>query len=104
MFAWGQRDLSEFAVPLALFRNRGYGTFADVTALLGDPAPARGIVRGAGFPPAFVDYDNDNDLDIYVVNDFGDEIMPNVLGATTAAPPAACPGCSPTCRRRRGAT
>ena len=79
VFAWGQRDLSEFADPLALFRNRGDGTFADVTALLGDPGPARGIVRGAGFQPAFVDYDNDNDLDIYVVNDFGDEITPNVL-------------------------
>ena len=79
VFAWGQRDLSEFADPLALFRNRGDGTFADVTALLGDPGPARGIVRGAGFQPAFVDYDNDNDPDIYVVNDFGDEITPNVL-------------------------
>ena len=79
VFAWGQRDLGEFADPLALFRNRGDGTFADVTALLGDPGPARGIVRGAGFQPAFVDYDNDDDLDIYVVNDFGDEITPNVL-------------------------
>lgn len=79
VFAWGQRDLSEFADPLALFRNRGDGTFVEVTALLGDPAPARGIVRGAGFQPAFVDYDNDDDLDIYVVNDFGDEITPNVL-------------------------
>ena len=79
VFAWGQRDLSEFADPLALFRNRGDGTFADVTALLGDPVPSRGLVRGAGFQPAFVDYDNDNDLDIYVVNDFGDEITPNVL-------------------------
>ena len=36
-------------------------------------------MRGAGFQPAFVDYDNDGDLDIYVVNDFGDEITPNVL-------------------------
>ena len=79
VFAWGQRDLSEFADPLALFRNRGDGTFADVTVVLGDPAPSRGIVRGAGFQPAFVDYDNDGDLDIYVVNDFGDEITPNVL-------------------------
>ena len=51
VFAGGQRDLSEFADPLVLFRNRGDGTFAGVTVLLGDPTPARGIVRGAGFQP-----------------------------------------------------
>lgn len=40
----------------ALFRSRGDGTFADVTASLGIPLPA-----GA---PLFLDYDHDGDLDL----------------------------------------
>ncbi|MBK8432024.1 MAG: CRTAC1 family protein [Chloroflexi bacterium] len=48
-----------------LYHNNGDGTFSDVTvALLGGRD-----VRGAGFVAAFVDYDNDGDLDIYLVND-----------------------------------
>ena len=71
--------------PLALFRNDGVGGFADVTALLGGPAnPGRtggeyGNIWGAGFQPAWLDYDNDGDADLYVVNDFGEYIQPNVL-------------------------
>ena len=46
-----------------LYRNNGDGTFSDVTHLLGTKT------RGAGFVATFVDYDNDGDLDIYLIND-----------------------------------
>lgn len=46
-----------------LYRNNGDGTFADYSRLLGSKA------RGAGFVASFVDFDNDGDLDIYLVND-----------------------------------
>jgi enediyne biosynthesis protein E4 len=64
---------------LKLYHNRGNGTFEDVTSLLDDGKGYPSNIEGAGFKPAFVDYDNDGDLDIYVVNDYGDEIYPNVL-------------------------
>ncbi len=47
----------------ALFHNKGDGTFANVTRILGSK------VAGAGFVASFVDYDNDRDADIYLVND-----------------------------------
>ena len=71
--------------PLALFHNDGDGTFTEVTQLLGATAsPSReagafGRVWGAGFQPAWVDFDNDGDPDLYVVNDFGEYVHPNVL-------------------------
>ena len=71
--------------PLALFHNDGDGTFTEVTHLLGaTPNPDRsggeyGRVWGAGFQPAWTDIDNDGDLDLYVINDFGAYIHPNVL-------------------------
>jgi enediyne biosynthesis protein E4 len=46
-----------------LYHNNGDGTFKDVTDLL------KGGVTGAGFIANFTDYDNDGDLDIYLVND-----------------------------------
>jgi cytochrome c peroxidase len=46
-----------------LYHNNGDGTFTDVTDLLG------GGANGAGFVASFTDYDNDGDLDIYLVND-----------------------------------
>ena len=46
-----------------LYHNNGDGTFSDVTSLL------HGDTYGAGFVATFTDYDNDGDLDIYLVND-----------------------------------
>ncbi len=49
--------------PDRLYRNNGDGTFSDVSDYLG------GGLNGAGFIASFVDYDNDGDPDIYLVND-----------------------------------
>ena len=71
--------------PLALHRNDGDGTFTEVTYLLADTRrPTRvsgqfGNVWGAGYQPGWLDFDNDGDLDLYVVNDHGQHIQPNVL-------------------------
>lgn len=46
-----------------LYRNNGDGTFSDVTHWLNSK------VLGSGFIASFVDYDNDGDLDIYLIND-----------------------------------
>ena len=69
---------------VVLYHSNGDGTFNDVSRLLGDTsgpsmmAPL-GNLWGAGFQPGWVDYDNDGDLDLYVVNDFGEQLQPNVL-------------------------
>ena len=55
--------------PNVLYRNNGDGTFSDVTALAG--FDHSGVGRGS----AVADYDNDGDMDIYLVNADG----PNVL-------------------------
>jgi enediyne biosynthesis protein E4 len=47
-----------------LYRNNGDGTFRDVTSSLLNKK-----VYGAGFIASFIDFDNDGDLDIYLVND-----------------------------------
>ena len=72
--------------PLALYHNTGDGGFDNVTALLGDTTTplesggqSIGNIWGSGFQPGWVDFDNDGDLDLYVVNDFGADVQPNVL-------------------------
>ena len=72
--------------PMALYRNNGDGGFDNVTALLGDittplepDGRSIGNVWGSGFQPGWMDFDNDGDLDLYVVNDFGADVQPNVL-------------------------
>ena len=64
---------------MALYHNDGDATFTNVTDLLGDATVYPSNVKGAGFRPTFMDYDNDGDQDIYIVNDFGRENHPNVL-------------------------
>ncbi|MEM1177819.1 MAG: CRTAC1 family protein [Acidobacteriota bacterium] len=46
------------------YRNDGDGTFTDVSSWFDTPTLER-----PGFAASFVDYDNDGDLDLYVVND-----------------------------------
>lgn len=57
-----------------LYHNNRDGGFTDVTAALDYP-----MTLGAGFAPAFLDYDNDGDLDLYVVNDKLQNDIGNVL-------------------------
>ena len=71
--------------PLAMHNNNGDGTFTEVTYLLSDTRRPTGIsgkfgnVWGAGYQPGWLDFDSDGDLDLYVVNDQGQFIQPNVL-------------------------
>jgi hypothetical protein len=57
-----------------LYRNRGDRTFEDVAAALGVSNPG-----GLTLATTFTDFDGDGDLDIYVVNDFGELFEPNAL-------------------------
>jgi hypothetical protein len=50
--------------PDRLFHNEGDGTFKDVTGALDEPS-----TRGFGMVASWLDYDNDRDLDLYLVND-----------------------------------
>lgn len=74
-----ERRYRDAVRPLALFRNNGDLTFENVTALLDDQMGYPSNIKGAGFQPGFIDFDNDGDADIYVVNDFGADVYPNVL-------------------------
>ena len=47
-----------------LYQNNGNGTYTEISALLGGYFSERYVGRGA----AFADYDNDGDMDIFVVN------------------------------------
>ena len=57
-------------VPLSLYRNRGDGTFEDVSARAGFATH-----KGRGMAVAFADYDQDGRMDAYVTNDK----LPSVL-------------------------
>ncbi len=68
-------DLTDFSRSRdVLYHNNGDGTFTDVSGLLGFEQ-----LLGAGFAASWVDYDNDRDLDIYVVNDKVVNALGNVL-------------------------
>ena len=57
-----------------LYHNNGDGTFTDVTDSLDYEK-----TLGAGFIPSFMDYDNDGDLDLYIVNDYLQNEIGNVM-------------------------
>ncbi len=61
-----------------LYHNNGDGSFTDVTTSLANSLN-RDVLRGSGFSASFVDFDNDGDLDIYVVNDRAKNPVGNVL-------------------------
>lgn len=68
-------DLTDFSQSRdVLYQNNGDGTFTDVSGLLTFEK-----LLGAGFSVSFVDYDNDLDLDIYVINDKAVNAVGNVL-------------------------
>ena len=70
--------IEEFYRPLArrhkLFRNNGDGTFRNISSSLRPDD-----IHGAGLAVGFFDYDNDDRPDLYVVNDFGKHVHPNIL-------------------------
>lgn len=57
-------------VPDILYRNKGDGTFADVSGRAGVD-----VAEGKGLGVVFTDYDQDGAIDIYVAND----LVPNFL-------------------------
>ena len=69
-----------------LYHNNGDGSFTDVTLTL-----EYALTLGAGFAPAFFDYDGDGDQDIYVVNDKLQNEIGNVLWRNDGA------GCAHWC-------
>ena len=80
-------DPVDFAVQQdRLYHNNGDGSFTDVT-----PTLEYALTLGAGFAPAFLDYDNDGDQDIYVVNDKLQNEIGNVLWRNDGA------GCAHWC-------
>ena len=69
-----------------LYHNNGDGSFTDVSGLLGfEP------LLGAGFAVSWLDYDDDRDLDLYVVNDKVINAVGNLLWRNDG------PGCGGWC-------
>ena len=80
-------DLADFARSRdALYHNNGDGSFTDVTGLLRFER-----LLGAGFAVSWVDYDDDRDLDLYIVNDRVINAIGNVLWRNDG------PGCAGWC-------
>ena len=81
-----KKDFYGSVAGMALFHNMEGEGFEDATSLLGDTSgPVYGLdvyfgnIWGAGFQPSWLDYDDDGDVDLLVINDFGQDIQPNVL-------------------------
>ena len=57
-------DFQTHAQPNQVFRNRGHGTFEEISATVGESFAARHVTRGL----AAADYDLDGDLDLLITN------------------------------------
>lgn len=68
-------SLTNGSRPNQLYRNRGDGTFEEVAVAEGAAAQ----VAGNGSAAAFVDHDNDGDLDIFITNGEGNAVGPYTL-------------------------
>ena len=60
-------------VPNLFYVNNGDNTFTEKADMLGVQD------NGTALAVTFTDFDNDNDMDIYLGNDFGDDFNPNAL-------------------------
>ena len=69
-----------------LYHNNRDGTFTDVSGLLNAVK-----LQGSAFSASFVDFDNDGDPDIYVINDKAEQPIGNVLWRNDG------PGCDGWC-------
>ncbi len=81
-----KKDFYSSVGGMSLFHNLDGTGFEETTSLLGDTSgPVSGLdvlfgnIWGAGFQPSWLDYDDDGDVDLLVINDFGQDIQPNVL-------------------------
>jgi len=75
---WGEPGTFEDV----FYQSNGDGTFSDITPVLGPRT------QGAGFVLSFLDFDNDADLDLYLVED---KLLGNVLWRNDGG------GCAPWC-------
>ena len=80
------RPLDNTRAQDRLYHNNGDGTFSDVSDTL-----IYEKLLGAGFTASFVDFDNDGDSDLYVVNDALKNPIGNVLWRNDG------PGCGHWC-------
>jgi len=64
--------------PDQFYRNNGDGTFTNLSEVVGLKN-----VEERGLGVCSLDYDNDGDLDIYVANDFGNDVLYQNLGNGT---------------------
>jgi hypothetical protein len=83
---WVDLYLTNFG-PSQMLHNNGDGTFTDVTAASGTENPA-----GFGVSAAFLDYDRDGWLDLYVGNNVNyrldnEKVCPNTAGVPDYCPP-----------------
>ena len=81
--AWGDYDQDGYLdlyvvnfgeTPDGFYYNNGDGTFRNVSSSLDEAKRS-----GAGTAASFIDYDNDGDLDLLVVNDASQGTVGNVL-------------------------